>query len=482
MMRELSKTWRRLSDIRLRIKFFLLTIASRILCTVRYLNFRPVYDGNAVIYGIEGNVSSLARYLNNGQTEKFLKRIAELVLKLMAAPLMGRALFIPALDELTRNASLAGRPRIDLPTDSNILVHVATEVSSTGGHTRVIEDVVAALPEYRHILIITALNSLEAFPSLRPRFDELGIDVRPLQSLGRAQKVRELSCMIDGLAPRAVFLFVHHYDAIAALGVAGHAAPRVLFMHHADHQPSLGASRTDYVHIDLTPACHRVCSRRPQLAASLINLTAADVGTVQLGEHRPIIGATCGSPHKYEGSSDFSYAELLAALFDSGVGQILHIGEVPARQKDQIRAEIAANGQESSRLIFLPNTPSLAVKLIEVCPDFYLTSHPVGGGRSTVEAMSVGLPILYVCAASTAPLLNADMTFATSVRLSTLGETRAAVRRLESERKSLGKRSRAVYENHYSRAAFREALLCALSNESTGIGDVQQRQNRLMQI
>ena len=77
--------------------------------------------------------------------------------------------------------------------------------------------------------------------------------------------------------------------------------------------------------------------------------------------------------------------------------------------------------------------------------------------------MSVGLPIMYVCPATTPPLLNADMTFATSVAVSTLEEVPTAVRRLEMEKNSLAERSRKIYEKHYSAMAFREGLLSAIS-------------------
>lgn len=229
--------------------------------------------------------------------------------------------------------------------------------------------------------------------------------------------------------------------------------------------PALGASRTDYTHIDLTPACHRFCASRPKLQASLLNLTAKDIGTVQLVERYPIIGVTRGSPHKYAGSSEFSYAQLLATLFSNGVARVFHIGDMPASQKAQICADIAASGQDASRVVFLPNTPSLAMKLVEISPDFYLTSHPVGGGRATVEALSVGLPILWVCPPSTPPLLGADMTFNTSVLVSALEQVPAAIHQLETEKSTLAKRSREIYEKHYSPSAFRERLLLAINLE-----------------
>lgn len=429
----------------------------------RYANFRPS-SSNAVVFGIGEYIAPIAVFLERGNIEMFLNRLSELIGRLLTEPLRGRALFIPELDELARKASLIVAPDSNPPTNSKLLVHVATTVYPFGGHTRVIEDIAATLPDYQHVLIITAMHkSHPTLASLKPRFDELRLKVHLLQCLSRAEKTRELSSLIGALGPDAVLLLAHHDDSVAYAGVAGHAARRVLFLHHADHEPSLGASRLDYAHVDLTPACHAICASHPHLRASLLNLTVKDIGTVQLIERRPMIGVTCGSGHKYAGSREFSYAQLLAALFSCGVARILHIGDMPASQKDKICADIVASGQDASRVVFLPNTPSLATKLVELSPDFYLTSHPLGGGKATVEALSVGLPILRVCPVSTFPLLGADMTFSTSVLVSDLAQVPAAIHRLETEKSTLARRSRGIYEKHYSPSAFRQGLLLAIN-------------------
>jgi glycosyltransferase involved in cell wall biosynthesis len=487
MRTEISKTNRRYvgiaSELYRRVRFRIKLNISRTLYKIRYRNFCPTFDGNSVVCGLDEYIASTACLLERGSVDKFLRRLMELTTKLLSETLRGRALFIPELDELTRKACLVVRSRTEIPPNAKLLVHVATELMPTGGHTRVIEDIAAALPEYKHILIVTSMhNSDSRWAFLAPRFEELRLEVRLLQTVSYAEKARELSSVIAALGPGAVLLLAHQYDSIAYVGVPADAAPRVLFLHHTDHHPSLGASRVDYLHVDLTPGCHRICASRPLLQASLLNLTAKDVGTVQLVDRQSIIGVTCGSSHKYLGSSEYSYGYLLAALFSAGVNRVLHIGDMDAWQKDQIRADIFERGQDAGRVLFLPDTPSLAAKLIEISPDFYLTSHPLGGGKANVEAMSVGLPILYVCPASTPPLLNPDMTFATSVPVSTLEQIPDAVRRLETDKKLLASRSRATYEKHYSAAAFREQLLSLISIDGSDYGNVRKSRERLVQI
>lgn len=427
----------------------------------RYRNVRLVCSSDAVVSGFGDQLASLKRLFNRDNMRLFLKRLAELTS--LSGPFTGSGLFLPELDEIARNASLAFGLPAGAAKGSGVLVYIATEVYATGGHTRVIEDIASALPEYRHVLILTRMGaSHPQVVSLTPRFGELSLEVHPLQTSNLAQRVGELASLIETLSPEAVLLLTHPDDAVANVAVSGRAAPRVLFFHHSDHQPALGAFRTDYAHVDLTPACHSVCSAHPELRASLLNLCAADSSAVKTIDRDSIIGATCGSPHKYAGSSEYSYAQLLAALFSGGVVQIVHIGEMPSAQKDEIRAEIAARGQDPGRVDFLPDTPSLPAKLKEISPDFYLTSHPIGGGKTTIEALSVGLPILWVCPASTPPLLNCDLAFGVSVPLASLEQAPASVHRLKAEKERLAKCSRAVYEQHYSPLAFRSGLLRAI--------------------
>lgn len=433
----------------------------------RYANFRP-YSGDGAVFGVGDHVDSIAAILERGNMEMFLKRLAELTHRLSSEPLWGRALFIPELDNLAREAGCLLAPRPTAKTKSKLLVYVATEVFPIGGHSNVIGDVVIALPDYRHTLILTAMDrSHPAVISMKLRFEERNLDVHFLTCPSRAEKARELASLIGALAPWAVLMLASYDDSVAYSAVAGNATQRVLFLHHADHQPSLGASRPDYIHVDLTPACHSVCASRPDLHPSLLNLTARDIGTVQLANRHDVIGVTCGSPYKYSGSIEFSYAQLVAALFSAGVARLFHVGDMSDSQRNQIYGDLVANGQDPNRLVLLPNVSSLAAKLLEISPDFYLTSHPLGGGKATVEALSMGLPVLFVCPASRLPLLGPDMTFGTAIPISTLGQVPEAIRRLESEKTTLAKRSREIYETHYSANAFREGLLRAINGGST---------------
>jgi len=373
----------------------------------------------------------------------------------------GQVLFVPSLDELCRKASLPQQPAGRV-ADPGLVVYVATQIDIIGGHTKLIEDIVAALPGKRHLLVLTAMQpSTHPFlTALIKRFASLGVEVRPLKPSSPIDKVFELSSLISSVAPRTVFLAAHQFDVVASIGVKIGAAPQVVFLHHADYEPSLGASRTDYLHIDLIPACHQFC--KSYVPALLLPLTTQDLGLAEVKTRQRPIGVTCGSASKYLGFVEFSYGQLAAALFHAGVENLVHIGEVPSKQKGEIRREIGPN---AGRLEFIGNVPSLAAELIKIAPDFYLSSHPIGGGKAIIEALSVGLPILFPCPASTPTLMNSDLSFGAGLQIERLDEVPAALMRAKRERQNLGRIGRAVYEQRYSAAAFRDKLLTILGGD-----------------
>jgi len=411
-------------------------------------------------------LEALEALLERNEIEAFLKEAQGFVYRMWTTPaIKGKALLIPQMDALleraARHFNRSQRPR---ESALQLVAHIATEIYTTGGHTRLIENMVRALPEYRHVLVLT--DSVEnyrqgrlALDTLKERFDILGVEILTLSGATLTEKTAELAGLIESLAPQAAVLTAHHFDVVANAGITGNSAPRVIFIHHGDDLPSLGATRADLIHADLNPASLHVCMTEGLLTPAYLNLTVKDCGVVHAPQRDTLIGATCGAPYKYSGVSLFSYAALLAALFAAGVEKIFHIGTMPQEQMAQVRSDLAKAGQDAQRIIFMPNTPSLAPALKKVAPDFFLGSHPIGGGTAMTEAMSLGLAIIATRPEGLSPLHNVDLSLGNELVVRTLDDVPAIVTTVRRDRKALGRRSRDVYEKHYSMGVFRDRLL-----------------------
>jgi len=411
----------------------------------------------------------LNRLVDLEQWDILLPLVKDLARQLSMDPdLMGRALFIPQLDELMHRASLAFVQQPVRPTAGDLIVQLATEVYATGGHTRVIEDVVRAFPQHRHLLILS--DVMDNYRSgqltlglLGGRFKDLGLEVHCLQGPSLVSKASMLATFIAQSAPHAVFINTHHFDSVLGAAVSNRSAPRVIYLHLCDHNPALGATRSDFIHVDMTPICHQACNATYPFPHTFLPLSMKDAGVAKRPHGDRLTGVSCGDPHKYMGYCEFTYGQLLGALLSSGVAQIFHIGTMQDAQQMSIRSDLRDMKQDEGAVTFLPDVESLAGTLHQIAPSFFLGSHPKGGGKAMVEALSAGIPILFPRPVSTLPLLNADMAFGESLMIRELKDVPEAIRQLRADREGLAMRSRKVFEDHYSPSKFQQHLMNLLS-------------------
>ncbi len=415
---------------------------------------------------IENLEEELARFYSAKDFETMAQTIRHLFRMLRQDQRMfGMALYEPVSDRyLYRIAHLLHR-RQSAVLNANTVMHVISQVYTTGGHTRVFEDIVSAMPEKKHVLIMT--NATEHYTGylrlpdlLEERFRKLGVEVIFLQKGGLLDRIYELLDHVDHFAPQTIFLNAHHEDVIAYGAICGDTAPRVHFLHHADHHPSLGATRPDYEHVDLTAECHRFCCTHVVPAPSMLNMTVTDKGAIYAVPQGPITGATSGAHHKFHGKLLFSYPELLAAMFKSGLEKFYHIGDLSATEIEHIRKEVVLNGADPDRIVFTGNVPSLADFLKELTPHFYMESHPVGGGKARIEVMSLRLPVLRAEPDEKIPLFRwVDNKIGSAVLITTLDEVAAKLQELLQNRERIADENRLFYEENHRPERFRDTLL-----------------------
>ena len=389
------------------------------------------YAENYEVRGISRQVRILSLCLEKGWNRRFLKWFQELAYSLCSR-FSCEALFIPELDALALKAGTTLQQPAE-PTKS--IIHVATELYETGGHTRILLDIVRALPEYIHTIICTKPISHETMNAIGSGFPNLVFGVNALE--------QDSFPSISRFGRPCVVFLLNHPNDVASNIVA--SAERVIFLHHVDHSPCLGATRSDYVHVDLTPSCHEFCKR---YGASMLDMTTEDFGVAK-SSTRVLTAATCGNHLKYVGKQGFTYSQLLNGLFASGVKKVWHIGAVPEEQQAAIHSEVRGN------ICFVSNVLSLAKTLINIAPTFYFDSHPLGGGKAQIEALSVGLPILQSLPDGTPPLSKGNISYGHAVTIASLDDLPQGIERIKNEHAILSAESRVVYEQNYHPEMFR---------------------------
>ena len=377
----------------------------------------------------------------------------------MDKSIIGKALFVPHIDSAVKEIGRgidSNFSKIPNGTSNNIVIHIATEVYSTGGHTRIIEDIAGIFPRHQHILVLTDLyGNCQAgranVSGLNDRFLKKNIKVIFLGDGSITERVKRLREIVSNFKPKVVSLMAHHFDVVTYSAVNDSLAASVLFFHHADHQASLGATRTDYAHIDFGPACYHACSSNQFLNHTMIGMTVPDAKPLKkVRSNEPLIGATSGNWHKFVGFNSFTYIDLLIALFKNGVGKFYHIGGVPDDQISIIRSTIQGIGGNSDWITFTGEVQSLQNTMREIEPDFYMNSHPTGGGRATVEAMSLGLPIIDPAPPSINRLTHDDMTLGMSMRVMNINDIGSILARINEDIEYISFGTRSIYEKNYT--------------------------------
>lgn len=412
--------------------------------------------------GFQDHLLSLYR---DRRFEEFLGTIHSLFDHMLnVVEFKGKVLFEPVADACLRMFAEQqfGRPR--RASNSNTILHVATEVYESGGHTRLFEDVVAALPEYQHTLVLT--DAMDNYATgqlslgfLQERFDALGVRVLRLRSPGRLDRLHELDRVIERVAPGTIVINAHHFDTVTYGTICGASAPRVLFLHHCDYEPSLGATRDDFAHVDVTIKCHDQCKLHGFATPSLLPMTVEDPGIVDIDWSQPLTGLTCGTNIKFEGRLVFSYAELLLALFTSGTAVMHHVGGLAPPQLSEIATVLQNGGVDVERFKYHGTVPSLSAAIQTVRPHYYMNSHPNGGFKAAIEAIACGLPVIQSNVRDEDSLFGLSHKFADVVSFRTLAEVAGVLTQVSQNGRDWARRNRRHYEKTFEPSLFRTHLL-----------------------
>jgi len=381
--------------------------------------------------------------------------------------LIGHTLLLPQYDQYLCEISEAVAARVlrePLQTGTGCTLVVASETYSTGGHSRVLEDLCRHV-EKPAIVLTDLFNRLNN--------DGLGVDYlyrnaggAPVSLLPRGSlldKTRNLLRLVATLAPRHILIMGHHQDVIpyAALASRQIKVPRS-FIHHTDHHPALGCTIDAFTHVDLTEHVGGFCTEALGKSVGHLPLHVADLGCKahQAHELAQASVVTSGNPHKYSRDGTLAYRQMVLLACLTVGGFYHHIGALPEDWVAEIRAHLSANGVDAQRFVHHGPVPSLWEALKTINADVYLTSAPAGGGRAAIEAQGSGYPVVYFQnpTSSSRPLFVTDLYYEQAPSWSALPQFPEALMAAALQSQSHADAARAFYERHFSEAHFCDAL------------------------
>jgi predicted O-linked N-acetylglucosamine transferase (SPINDLY family)/GT2 family glycosyltransferase len=305
--------------------------------------------------------------------------------------------------------------------DNQLIIYIASQLYNSGGHTGVIEDLIKARPEKRHLILITDTFNLTDRVAVENRFRTLNVQIiwGPTgESLDKLNWLQD--ALIVNQAER-VFLFNHPHDAVAVAAVQRQLTPNLIFYHHSSHLFTLGIYIPCVQHIDFDPASFYNC--RNNLGISNNNylpLTINSIPDLHL-TYSPsmdkLITCASGSENKFKGTTYlYSYLDEIPKIIVAGGGSHIHIGHLSPVTLNAIENNLQQSGINVNRFIHIPWVESLMMAMHEYKIDIYLDSFPLGGGRAVVEVMASGIPIIVHNNYRSRQLCTTDITYPEAFR------------------------------------------------------------------
>ncbi len=295
-------------------------------------------------------------------------------------------------------ASRAGRRRY---------IYTVSELYRDGGHTRLLEDLIAAQPDADHQIIWTQGE----------RFD-VTVDIAEILRVRKCvplnvlrgepvERLRRAFAILNELSPDVLVNLGHPEDPIAIALMQPGIARRRLMIHHADSSFALGRSLEGAVHVALGRHFKDFARRNWALETVLLRPTCREPVVAKAAgwaRDRPFLTVTSGSWFKFDLNGELSYLDVLTERFAARDGAHVHIGPLSGDQTVRVDQHLAKLGCRE-RFVFYEHVPHLASALSELAPSVYIDSYPIGGAKAIVEAMAAGSPI---CAARHDPNLDSS--------------------------------------------------------------------------
>ena len=376
-----------------------------------------------------------------------------------------QALYYPELDR--RVGQLADRlerlgpvPKKKGRPQGQLLI--ASELYALGGHTRVLEDISHELDKPT-LLLTDLFTTYQQDPKqldwVGERFKHTDLVVLPAGSYW--EKCAMLRRFTAALNPETIVHFAHHQDPIPFVGTLRSGAPNQVFVHHADHNPSLGCTLRGLRHVDLSDGVRELCAAHLDGTTDSLPLYVEDLGVKAFAD---VHAADCsvassGHPDKFARSGPVALASIVRATLTAVRGCHHHIGPLAADWVAEIRASLRAQAIDPDRFVHHGLVPSVWRCLKDLDAAFYVASAPLGGGRVAIEAQGCGLPVLYFeNAAHTSLPANYPLYASRALKWTSPDELGRVLGAATAEHRALSTAARAHYDKNFSRAHFRTAL------------------------
>lgn len=336
--------------------------------------------------------------------DKCLAQIELFVDYLFCEPItVGRIFGSRELDDLCQqigrrnleNMGLVSSPQVT----SEIAVYIATKLQSSGGHTAGLLDVIRLSPKRRSIILVTEVCGRSDHAALTRLLREVpNIELIKVPPGGHLKKLTWIQKYLQDLAPSCVWLFNHHQDSVAVAAVQPNRGYHLNYYHHGDDRLCLGVCLGYGTHYDTSPALFYKCRDVVQMQGNrYLPLTVTDLPSRGLKGNSTSLGlVTCTAAgfNKVEVDYFIQYVDVIPQLLRITGGRHVHIGRLTQFARWRLRRRMRQLEVPLESFVYVPYVRSVWQALRQYQVNLYFASFPYGAGRTMVEVMGAGVPII----------------------------------------------------------------------------------------
>jgi glycosyltransferase involved in cell wall biosynthesis len=275
------------------------------------------------------------------------------------------------------------------------VLHVTTQVTNIGGHTRMLYHWIRNDQSSCHSLAITHQGTKPIPTWLSGAVMKNGSLTLLSPKLSLTEKAKQLRTIARS---RADLVVLHHYpfDVVPIVAFASGACPPVAVVNVADHQFWLGSSVADIVISLRQTGSEHAAARRFALVNTVLPVPLEDkYGRVPRRDARATLGIpddqvmllSVGRPEKYEPCDRYSFVDTAAKILGrQSKAHIYVVGESHKRITRRLRRSV------HERLHFVG--PIEDPTIYRAGTDIYLESFPFGSQTALLEAALSGIPVV----------------------------------------------------------------------------------------
>ena len=357
------------------------------------------------VYTLQNDVFQLVA---EGDGNLALKVVHDFVETIITEPLCVSQIFgSKALDDLCQQigkanlSTIKGEVTEEIPVkdSESVYIYIVTKLQKSGGHTRIIEDLIMARPEAKHIILSTELDGKsDSDYVLNGIAMKYNVKLEQAPNRNYQQKLTWLQKRLVTLQPTGTYLLNHHQDSVAVAAIQPEMGLKASFYHHGDHHLCLGVYLSHLEHIDFHPMGYHYCHDELGIDNVYIPLAVSDRGarnvTEEFLQDGTLTTCTAARSNKVEIPYFVSYIDLVPKLLKETGGKHIHIGRLTPWALFKIRRGLKRYSVPAERFVYIPWVTSVWKALHDYQVDLYIASFPYGGGLTLVEAMGAGIPVV----------------------------------------------------------------------------------------